>query len=432
MKKVCCLLCLLILLLLVFVACEDAEKPDAENGEPDTEQTPGKEQQEEVTEDLTTPTEGVRYEKSRDGTYAVVKGYNGEAKRVVLADTYQDVPVKEIGTEAFKNAVITEVVIPDTVTNICHRAFYMCTALENVVFEEGFFGHFGDDVFYNCRALVQTEYESCSYIASGNNPYFLLYECDAWAMDTYQIHKDTRIIAGGAFEKCKKVSAITIPASVSMICIGAFSECELLSTVVFEANSQLKIIGDYAFDGCTSLATIALPEGVSDIGEWAFYGTALTAFVIPASATRVLPTLFANCNALESITVAEGNTKYHAEGNCLIETQSGTLIAGCKTSVIPADGSVTSIADSAFYETALVEITIPACVTQIGEYAFANCSALVSAVLVNTQDWIAVYGQDERDIPVNDLEDPTKAAKYLTDDYSVEIWKCMRASQEMN
>ncbi|MBE6629820.1 MAG: hypothetical protein E7624_03100 [Ruminococcaceae bacterium] len=433
MKKLCCIFGVLIVLFLVFVACEETQKPNTNDAAPDTEQTPGEGQQEEGTEDLTKPTEGVVYEKSKDGTYATVKGYNGEAKHVVIANTYQGSPVKEIGVEAFKHADITTVVIPSSVTDIRTRAFYMCTALENAVFEKGFLGHIDENVFYSCTKLAKTEYDACSYIASVDNPYFLLYECTAKSMDAYEIHKDTKIIAGGAFAKCKKVKTITIPASVNLICESAFSECELLSEVVFEADSQLKMIGNYAFYQCASFATIAFPEGLCRIGEWAFFETALTSVLIPASVTEVLPGLFANCAMLERITVADGNAKYHAEGNCLIETQSRTLIAGCKTSVIPADGSVTSIADSAFYEcVALREITIPACVNWIGEYAFANCTSLASAVFINTADWVAVYGKEERDIPAEGLSNPEKAAEFLTDDYCVEIWKCTRIPQEMN
>ena len=46
-------------------------------------------------------TEGVIYELSSDGTYAIVKGYEGTATEVVIAKTYEGVPVTEIGDAAF-------------------------------------------------------------------------------------------------------------------------------------------------------------------------------------------------------------------------------------------------------------------------------------------------------------------------------------------
>ena len=73
--------------------------------------------------------------------------------------------------------------------------------------------------------------------------------------------------------------------------------------------------------------------------------------------------------------------------NCLIETASKTLIAGCKNSIIPDDGSVISIADYAFSGcTGLTSITIPDSVTSIGNSAFANCISLKTVYYSGTQE----------------------------------------------
>ena len=47
------------------------------------------------------PTEGILYEVSADGTYAEVVGYAGTATRIMIADTYQGLPVKTILKEVF-------------------------------------------------------------------------------------------------------------------------------------------------------------------------------------------------------------------------------------------------------------------------------------------------------------------------------------------
>ena len=58
------------------------------------------------------------------------------------------------------------------------------------------------------------------------------------------------------------------------------------------------------------------------------------------------------------------------------------MIAGCKNSAIPSDGSVTSIGDYAFKGcTRLTSITIPNSVTSIGSRAFSGCSSLTSITL---------------------------------------------------
>lgn len=75
---------------------------------------------------------------------------------------------------------------------------------------------------------------------------------------------------------------------------------------------------------------------------------------------------------IETIEVEEGNPFYHSAGNCLIETDTKTLVLGCKNSVIPDDGSVTKIGKCAFNGCqALKRIEIPNCVTELGYMAFA-------------------------------------------------------------
>ena len=94
---------------------------------------------------------------------------------------------------------------------------------------------------------------------------------------------------------------------------------------------------------------------------------------------------FENCSSLASITVKDGNIKYHSAGNCLIKTESKILILGCKNSIIPTDGSVTSISERAFENcSSLTSITIPNSVTSIGSYAFEYCSSLASITIPNS------------------------------------------------
>ena len=72
------------------------------------------------------------------------------------------------------------------------------------------------------------------------------------------------------------------------------------------------------------------------------------------------------------------NAFYHSKGNCLIEKKGRKLIAGCKNSVIPEDGSVAEIGEYAFAGVELKQITIPDSVQKIGEGAFYCCLHLKS------------------------------------------------------
>ena len=121
-----------------------------------------------------------------------------------------------------------------------------------------------------------------------------------------------------------------------------------------------------------------IPEGVEHLGVFVFDSCeALERVTLPATLTKVDGGLFPGCSMLTDIEVAPGNPVYHSAGNCLIETQTGVLVAGCKTSVIPDDGSVTAIGRYAFlWSYQMKDFRIPEGVKEIGYGAFMDCSWL--------------------------------------------------------
>ena len=199
---------------------------------------------------------------------------------------------------------------------------------------------------------------------------------------------------------------VTAIADGTMLTGGVFSMSSVQSVVL---PNTLKTIGDLAFMMCVSLTSVTIPEGVTHIGSGAFSMTSLTEVFIPASVTYIekenntsSPGImeevqnikmqpFYSCEALNKITIAEGNLIYHSNGsNAIIETATKTLIQGSGSTIIPADGSVTSIADGAFfYLDGLTEIYIPASVSVIGEGAFAQCHNLVD---VTISEGVAIIG----------------------------------------
>ena len=141
-------------------------------------------------------------------------------------------------------------------------------------------------------------------------------------------------------------------------------------------------IGDYAFMGCTGMTELTLPNSVTSIGRGTFVDcSGLTELTLPSSVTSIGVAAFSS-NGLEKITVESGNSRYDSRDNCnsIIETETNTLIAGCKNSIIP--NSVTSIGEYAFYYcSGLTELTLPNSITSIGESAFSGCSGLTELTL---------------------------------------------------
>lgn len=84
----------------------------------------------------------------------------------------------------------------------------------------------------------------------------------------------------------------------------------------------------------------------------------------------------------DEITVNANNQKYYSINNCIIEkTQPSVIFAGSKNSIIPSDGSITTIGTNAFHGSAIAEINIPEGVTAIKGDAFVSTPYLTSIIL---------------------------------------------------
>ena len=137
--------------------------------------------------------------------------------------------------------------------------------------------------------------------------------------------------------------------------------------------------------GSCSDADIAIPpvhDGlpVTAVGSTVFTNNGrINSIYIPASVTNIYDSFVHGCSNLVRLTVSPKNPVYHSAGNCIIKTEEKKVIAGCKTSVIPDDGSVTVIGEEAFYGcSGLESIVIPEGVTAIEESAFDEAFHLES------------------------------------------------------
>ena len=197
--------------------------------------------------------------------------------------------------------------------------------------------------------------------------------------------------ANSSINNQSNITLINLPAQLKTIGDYSFYNCSALTSITIP--DSVTSIGDWAFGGCSGLTEITIPNSVTSI-EYGAFGrcSSLTSITIPDSVTSIGKFAFQYCSGLTSITVAAGNSVYHSEGNCLIDTANKKLIAGCKNSVIPTDGRVTSIGEDAFYGCSeLTSITIPDSVTSIGSAAFQGCESLQT---LNIPDGVTSIGMD--------------------------------------
>ena len=174
--------------------------------------------------------------------------------------------------------------------------------------------------------------------------------------------------------KLGKINKVIIENGVTSIGTYAFYDFRGLTSITIP--NSVKKIGSNVFESCTGLTSITIPNSVRSIGGYAFKGcSSLTSISIGNSVTTLnAASAFYDCPAITSITVEKGNEMYDSREDCnaIIETESNTLVYGCKNTIIP--NSVMSIAGSAFSTCkGLTSITIPNSVTSIGGHAFRDC-----------------------------------------------------------
>ena len=240
-------------------------------------------------------------------------------------------------------------------------------------------------------------------------------------------------IGSRAFNGCSGLTSVTIPNGVTYIEESAFAGCRSLTSVTI--GNGVNSIEWCAFQGCSSLtsinvasgnthysstdgalynyaqdtlilcpeakSSINIPNGVTCIKGYAFCNCiGLTSIPIPSSVTYInVNAAFEGCDALTSINVASGNTRYSSiDGVLYNQAQDSLLKCPRGKNSVSMPNSLTCIYRGAFSECKnLTSITIPNSVRIIDQQAFKMCSNLTSVTIgnsVHSIDWWAFHGCD--------------------------------------
>ena len=276
-----------------------------------------------------------------------------------------------IESRAFEKSGIASISLPSTVQTIQEGVFAECTALVEIDLPEGLMV-IEENLFYGCSKLERVGIpDSVTKIM-----HRAFYQCEALA--EIDLPPSLGAIGEYAFFCCRSLTSVTLPEGLFEIAEGAFCNCNGMTEL--NIPSTLGIIPYRAFDYCPSLESVTLPEGVFYIEECAFYQcTGLKSFYIPSSVIGVSPLAFYSCNLLSKLTVSEENSHFKVVGNCLINTDTDTLVYANARSEIP--GGIREIGNYALSNTNFRRITFRDGVEVIGNYACSQCWDMVSVVI---------------------------------------------------
>ncbi len=146
----------------------------------------------------------------------------------------------------------------------------------------------------------------------GNEVWLMGYVGDEIELDLTQYH----ITKVYSYAFCHtKLTAIALPASVTLIGAWAFSGARTLCSVTFAEGSQLKKLDGWGiFEHCTSLTAIEIPSGVTEIPPMTFsYCSYLLEITIPATLTTVGANAFDGCGRLVRVTNLSGLSDSYLE-----------------------------------------------------------------------------------------------------------------------
>ncbi len=367
-----------------------------------------------------TESTGLKFTLSYDKKYYIVAGVGSCTDTdLIIPSTYNNLPVKEIGKNAFEECEqIISVTISEGIEKIVTYAFLDCSNLTLIKFPQTL-THIGDLGFHGCNSLISVTipaattnlgssiFGGCEKLESinidENNQHYssvngILYTINydyTWVDGAIQ-KTPTGYITLKQYPHGRKDETFELLNNTIKVDEYAFSGAKKLKHI--KLNDNLTYIGDNAFSGCSSLEEISIPDKVERIDGKNFYGCSnlkVVRFGKNVTLNEESWFDFNGCYLLERFEVDEENAFFTVINGNLYNKDGSVLLRYCSgkaETVFQIPNTVTRIGDSAFMSANHLEtIEIGAGVAQIDDYAFAYCENLnYIKFLGTTSQWNAI------------------------------------------
>ena len=269
----------------------------------------------------------------------------------------------------------------------------------------------GTSAFNGCKELTTIDLKNVTKLGAG-----AFIGCSK--LDGIVLNNGVAELPNSVFQGCSSLSELVIPQNVTDIGRYAFA-----GTGISEINlaDKVKNIGDFAFSGCTSLVKVTggkslerlETEGVKKGAVFGGCSKLMDVDLVGTSALVIPSTTFGNPSdsnvpiknfSLENGSFANGfsfilktvETLHLGEGVETVPekicdgqtaltsveipgavTVGTNAFHGCtRLETVKFGDKLTSIGETAFQRTALVNVKVPSTVESIGKSAFGNCDAL--------------------------------------------------------
>ena len=189
---------------------------------------------------------------------------------------------RNAGSEGYVNKTVTDIQLPDSLTEIGGDAIYRHAALKSITFPKGMTSfNTSRETFGDCKALEEITFEGAV----------------------------TEL--GQVYRYCKGLKSITIPDTVTSIVDWAFQGCSQITEVTFP--DSVTSLGDSIFDGCTALNKVTLPNKLETLGSTFWDCSGLTELTLPNTLKTIGDSAFGYCTGIQELVIPASVT---AIGDC--------------------------------------------------------------------------------------------------------------------